>query len=308
MAFIINTGEAPYDKAGNKVIAVTGRIDREAITAALVARNTSPDAPPLQIKSLKPGNPEDGASMLREAIRNPKYVVMKRVAYTATKYNHRRPSVECHIRDVITALNHFVHSPSASSAEASKLEQAQITLFFLFIAKRCCLKLHARIANGRRMWSAHPISLVREWYASDHSQSFHPQTLALPASLEQALEKKYQLSPARDRRRLSGDRIPYIVGPENVVRWAEMLVQCQDSMDKLFVSFSQESSSEPQSLADAGYQSAVILDAVFQNGLLEILLTDDLARDMQKKYVETGELRRPMLNSWDRALNDLLPH
>ena len=74
LAFIINTGEAPYDKAGNKDIAVTGRIDREAITAALVARNTSPDALPLQIKSLKPGNPEDGASTLREAIRNPEFV------------------------------------------------------------------------------------------------------------------------------------------------------------------------------------------------------------------------------------------
>ena len=84
LAFIINTGEAPYDKAGNKDVAVTGRIDREAITATLVARNTSPDAPPLQIKSLKPGNPEDGASMLREAIRNPEFVFAKCVAYTLT--------------------------------------------------------------------------------------------------------------------------------------------------------------------------------------------------------------------------------
>ena len=90
LAFIINTGEAPYDKAGNKVIAVTGRIDREGITAAFVARNTSPDrlpanTPPLQIMSLKPQDPEEGESMLRQAIRSSQYVVLKCVAYTTTK-------------------------------------------------------------------------------------------------------------------------------------------------------------------------------------------------------------------------------
>ncbi|TBU52481.1 hypothetical protein BD310DRAFT_229777 [Dichomitus squalens] len=77
-------------EAENKDIAVTGRIDRDTITAALVARSTSPhrlapDTPPLQIKSLKPGSPEDGAALLREAFLNPK-----------------PDSVECHIRDVIT--------------------------------------------------------------------------------------------------------------------------------------------------------------------------------------------------------------
>ena len=149
------------------------------------------------------------------------------------------------------------------------------------------------------MWSAHPISVVREWYASDHSRSFHPQTLALPASLEQALEKKYQLSPARDRRRLSGDRIPYVVGPENVLRWTETLVQCQDNVDKLFASLSrQQISPEIQSITDAGYRSSAILDAVFQNGLLEILLTDDLALDLRKKHADAvGKSRRPMLDS-----------
>ncbi|TBU52490.1 hypothetical protein BD310DRAFT_1043038 [Dichomitus squalens] len=283
LAFIINTGEAPYDRAGN--IAVTGRIDRDTITAALVARSTSPHRLPpdtlsLQIKSLKPVNPEYGASMLRGAIRNPE-----------------RPSMECHIRDVITALNHFVHSPPASSAEEFNHKRVQAMQFFFFIAKRCCLKLRARIANGRRMWSAHPTSLIREWYASDRSRSLHPQTLALPAFLEQTLEKDYQLSPAAERRRLSGDRILYIVEPENVLRWAEMLVQCQDNMDKLFASLSQ-SSPEAQSLAYAAYISAAILDAVFQNGLLEILLTDGLARHMQEKYMETvGDLPPPMLNT-----------
>ena len=90
LAWIINTGEAPYDKPGNKVIAVTGRIDREGITAAFVARNTSPDrlpanTPPLQTISLKPQDPEEGESMLRQAIRSSQYVVLKCVAYTTTK-------------------------------------------------------------------------------------------------------------------------------------------------------------------------------------------------------------------------------
>ncbi|TBU45936.1 hypothetical protein BD309DRAFT_989158 [Dichomitus squalens] len=227
LAVIMNS---PYDKAENKDIAVTGRIDRDTITAALVARSTSPhrlapDTPPLQIKCV--------------------------------------PYPRCH--------NYFAHSPAASSAKVYKHEGEQITRFFLFIAKRCCLKLHAHIANGRRMWSAHPTS-----YAS-----------------------------ARDRRRLSGYQNLYIVGPENGLRWAEMLVQCQDHMDKLFASLSQ-SSPEAQSLAYAAYISAAILDAVSQNGLFEILLTDGLAWHMQMKYVDAvGESRRPMLNSLFMSLGTI---
>ncbi|TBU52837.1 hypothetical protein BD310DRAFT_962377 [Dichomitus squalens] len=160
LAFIINTGQTPHDK----VIAVTGRIDCEGITAAL-----------------------------------------------------------CHVHDVITALNYFVHSSPASLAEKINQEGHQTALYFFFIAKRCCLKLHARIANGQRMWSAHPTYLIRAWYASHHSQSFHPTVVGLPAVLEQILEKHHQLSPARDHHRLSGDRIPCTIGPEDVLRWAGML-------------------------------------------------------------------------------------
>ena len=84
-----------------------------------------------------------------------------------------------------------------------------------------------------------------------------------------------------------------------MLRWTEMLVQCQDNVDKLFASLSrQQISPEIQSITDAGYRSSAILDAVFQNGLLEILLTDDLALDLQKKYADAvGRYRRPMLDS-----------
>ena len=84
-----------------------------------------------------------------------------------------------------------------------------------------------------------------------------------------------------------------------MLRWTEMLVQCQDNVDKLFASLSrQQISPEIQSITDAGYQSSAILDAVFQNGLLEILLTDDLALDLRKKYADAvGKSRWPMLDS-----------
>ncbi|EJF56064.1 hypothetical protein DICSQDRAFT_150620 [Dichomitus squalens LYAD-421 SS1] len=190
LAFIINTGQTPHDK----VIAVTGRIDCEGITAAL-----------------------------------------------------------CHVHDIITALNYFVHSSPASLAEKTNQEGHQTALFFFFIAKRCCLKLHARIANGQRMWSAHPTYLIRAWYVSHHSQS----VIGLPAVLEQILEKHHQLSPARDHHGLSGDRIPYTIGPEDVLLWAGML-----------------------------------------NGVFDILITDELALDLRKKYMDAvGKSHRPMLNS-----------
>ncbi|TBU36009.1 hypothetical protein BD309DRAFT_1024800 [Dichomitus squalens] len=136
LAFIINTGKTPHDK----VIAVTGRIDCEGITAALVAPNTSPDrlpanTPPLRIQSLKPQDPKEGESMLKQTFKS-----------------SQCPSVECHVHDVITALNYFVHSSPASLAEKINQEGHQTALYF-FITKRCCLKLHARIANGQRMWS-----------------------------------------------------------------------------------------------------------------------------------------------------------
>ena len=84
-----------------------------------------------------------------------------------------------------------------------------------------------------------------------------------------------------------------------MLRWTEMLVQCQDNVEKLFASLSrQQISPEIQSITDAGYRSSAILDAVFQNGLLEILLTDDLALDLRKKYADAvGKSRRPMLDS-----------
>ena len=81
MAFIIDTGEAPYDKAGNKDIAATGRIDREAITAALVSPNVVPrHLPPhsspveVEVKALEPGGLEDGPTILKSAVYQTEYV------------------------------------------------------------------------------------------------------------------------------------------------------------------------------------------------------------------------------------------
>ena len=81
LSYMVNTGELPHDKAGNKVVAVTGRIDREAITAALVSPNVVPrHLPPhsspleVEVKALEPGGLEDGPTILKSVVHQTEYV------------------------------------------------------------------------------------------------------------------------------------------------------------------------------------------------------------------------------------------
>ncbi|TFY71943.1 hypothetical protein EVG20_g1054 [Dentipellis fragilis] len=290
LAHIVNTG---HDKSSNSVIAVTGRIDRDAITAALV-QNT--------VTSPKPGTPSFRIELLHPEDRKIGLLLLRKPT--------KCPSVEHHIRDVFTIVNYLItSSPPTSQMTPLGYESILTSLFFMFIAKRCYLKFLARIANGERMWSAHPTSLIRAWYASDNSdrnRSFVPQTLLLPATLEHALARTYKLSPARNIRPPSSGRLTYLVGPENVSKWAEMLVRCQEELEALLLSLQEEDI--PDVVMDAGQESAFMLDTVFQNGLLEILLTDELVAHMQT-CAESAlrDARRPMLNSYVLVSNEKLP-
>ena len=197
---------------------------------------------------------------------------------------------------MVTILNYFINSPRPPSpAEVDRKEAEDVLSLFLFIAKRCSLKLQSRIANGERLWSAHPTHIIRDWYRSKSDHGLVSQTIMLPAVLKDVLENEYGFVPFRRTHQSSDSLLPYVVGPDNALRWAEMLVTCQEAMDGLFKSLL---NGYDLQLATKGYLSAMILDTVFQRGLLEILITDALAWNMRMKYKRVaGESRLPLLNS-----------
>lgn len=178
----------------------------------------------------------------------------------------------------------------------------------LFVSRRCSYKLQARVKQGARMWTSHPLELIRAWYHapqhSDEEGSRHIQLtskrVSLPSTLRRFLAEfrlhpdKHQSSSSSVARLLS-----YTVSEDTAKPWTDILRWVLDTMLDSYCPSAAWTSERQAAL----WQALVVLSRILTSGILEHMITTDLAEHLGEKRRQRRQSFSPLkgARSWPVA-------
>ena len=157
----------------------------------------------------------------------------------------------------------------------------------MLIAQRGCFNFVFRIRNGKRLWSQYPVDIIRDYYeklrASGDLLQLKTNDIEAPSSIQSSLAP-YGLFPvALVDPRSSQGTIKYAIGPDNILSWCNMLVECVHGMEDLFEAFLKKGAEPiPFERGAALCNYAVDLDCVFHTKLLKYLMNPTLTAELDK--------------------------
>ena len=157
----------------------------------------------------------------------------------------------------------------------------------LFISRRCSYKLQARVKQGVRMWTSHPLALIRAWYHAPQPNEegrahiqLTPKRFSLPSTLRRFLAEfglhpdTHQSSTSSAARLLS-----YTVSQDTAKPWTNILGQVLDTMLDSYCPSAAWTSERQTAL----WQALVVLSRILTSGILEHMITSDLAEHLGEK-------------------------
>ena len=181
--------------------------------------------------------------------------------------------------------------------------------FTLFISRRCSYKLRARIKQGARLWTNHPLELIHAWYhsrqPSNGQGTLHPQLVpkrfTLPSTMQRSLAE-FGLHP--DKRQSSSSssqaaasKLTYTVSKDTASLWTSMLLRVLGTMLDSYRT-SAVWTSETQA---ALWEVLVGFSHTLTSGIIAHLITLDLAEHLDEKRRQGRQSVPPLEGSWWRA-------
>ena len=179
-------------------------------------------------------------------------------------------------------------------------------MFTMFISRRCSYKLRARIKQGARLWTKHPLELIHAWYhsrqPSDRQGTLHPQLVpkrfALPSTLQQFLAE-FGLHP--DKRQSSSSsaasKLTYTVSKDTAKLWTSILLRVLDTLRDSYRT-SVVWTSERQA---ALWKVLIVLSHTLTSGILAHLITPDLAEHLGEKLRQGRSSLPPLEGAYRHA-------
>ena len=155
-------------------------------------------------------------------------------------------------------------------------------MVFGFIIRRAYPKLCSRIANGRRIWGDHPIRILHDWYQSDEALgALEAKTFRLGREHVDCLSS-YGLHPT------ATSSNEYQVSRDNAKQWCELLLDCLVRLEDTF----KTEKGRPIPPANVNeialdlYNTMGLLKRVLSSGVVEHLITDELADNFGQRYTK----------------------
>ncbi|TFK81516.1 hypothetical protein K466DRAFT_667066 [Polyporus arcularius HHB13444] len=254
LAFMLTTGDTNDP-------AVTGQVESDAITAAVVTRNVSH-------RSSHASQTSQFLVSKLEAQKTGKQLLNE---YFSTSMDV--PYSE-HAADVFAILKCLFAPVPNPAAVASKRTLA----LTIFIARRCQLKLRAHINQGTKLWLKHPLELSHSWYHGPVREKPVSKQFLLPAGVQDFLVS-FNLHPEPVPPSKEGD-LTYTVSQDTTVSWVDMLNESLKTMREMYRPSDQWDGDEAYAL----YKAIVILHYAAIRGVLEHLVTSELAAVLAANY------------------------
>ena len=179
----------------------------------------------------------------------------------------------------------------------------------LFISRRCSYKLQARVNQGARMWTSHPLEIIRAWYhapqpSNEDSGRAHiqltPKRFSLPSTLRRFLAE-FGLHPDKHRSLSSSAArlLSYTVSQDTAKPWTNILRRVLDTMLDSY----RPSAAWTSERQTALWQALVVLSRILTSGILEHMITSDLAEHLGEKRRQRKRSFSPLKGacSWPAA-------
>ncbi|KAI0756211.1 hypothetical protein C8Q80DRAFT_1264298 [Daedaleopsis nitida] len=274
LAFMLTAGDK-HDRYSNQVVAVTGRVENDAITAVLVAHTTN--------ASLRYSDPFSFTELKPDATKG-EYLLGKPASI----------EIDVPFSQHATDVFWIVRYPFSPTRPGNPIpSKRRISRLALFISRCCYCKLHARIDQGKRLWSDHPLQLIHAWYHTSQTTSaavmlttpLASKRSALPADIQSSLAK-YSIAPDKVQLSTSGTLV-YTVNQDTAKLWTNMLRQLLETMLQSYTE-------QPwtQNFAIALWTALAIYSSI--QDILEHLITPDLAMYLGEQR-KRGKQRLPRL-------------
>ncbi|TFK81515.1 hypothetical protein K466DRAFT_667065 [Polyporus arcularius HHB13444] len=216
LAFILTTGEGRDGSSGNRVVAVTGQVENGALTAAVVTRDVQLSPPAQTSGHFAITQVESLSKIGRDLL----------LHYDSTSID---VPFSQHVSDVFSILK-YLFSPTrgTSSSSPGTARIYRTTAFALFISRRCYRTLRARVLQGTRIWSRHPLELIHDWYTAEPRELAAAQ-FALNPSLRPLLAV-HDIHPDAPSESKEGTPLAYTISTDSAEKWVRMLRTFLDGM------------------------------------------------------------------------------
>ncbi|KAI0746239.1 hypothetical protein C8Q80DRAFT_1271163 [Daedaleopsis nitida] len=257
LVFMLNIGHPTTDRAGNRVVAVAGCIDSNGLKmSTVVTRNhsvsSSEDIDSLAISTFQPGHCRIysyPSAKLLVASIAPSPKPRKLLRSNETEY----PKLHTHVQDVLALVRFCLASDPR--------------------------KKEGLIANIFRF----------TWYQDSDNDApgsrLTPEIFKIPSDRVDYLRSKYGLQPTGTT---SPTDSAFLVSAENARKWCALLLGCLSYFEEIFKR--QKIMPDLSSMVAANlYNTMGLLVCLLDVGVVEHLITDDLAKTFTKCYFSKAQ-------------------